>query len=316
MIREPSVSVLVPCYNKQEYLEETLKSVYTQTYQDWELIVVDDGSTDGSQLILHRHENRLRAILQASQGASAARQRALGAARGRYIQYLDADDLLLPNALADRVAALEGTDADVAYSDWQKLRPNPGGFVRAEVVARRIDDVNPDPEIACFTSFWCPPAALLYKRGIVERIGPWNASLPVIQDARYLLDAALAGGRFVHVPGVSALYRDDASNSLSRRSGRAFVADVFRNAEQVTRVWESRGQLTDLQKRALAGCYGYVARQAFRHDARVFDDCVVRLRELDRSERRSWPYVAATVQRALGHRTALAVLRLLGRPAP
>jgi glycosyltransferase involved in cell wall biosynthesis len=316
MIREPAVSVLVPCYNKRVYLEETLQSVYAQTYRDWELIVVDDGSTDGSPQILQRHADRLRVILQANRGASAARQRALDAARGRYIQYLDADDLLLPDALAHRVAALERTDADVAYSDWQKLRPNPGGFVRAEVVPRRIDDVDPDPEVACFTSFWSPPAAILYTRRIVERIGPWNASLPVIQDARYLLDAALAGGRFVHVPGVSALYRDDASNSLSRRSGHAFVTDVFRNAEQVTRVWESRGQLTEAQKRALARCYGYVARQAFRRDAGLFDDCVARLHQLDKSDRRSWPYAAAMVQRALGHRAALAMLRLLGRPAP
>jgi hypothetical protein len=188
--------------------------------------------------------------------------------------------------------------------------------VGGETVARTIEDVNSDPELACFTSFWCPPAALLYRRRIVDRIGPWNASLPVIQDARYLLDAALAGGRFVHVPGVSALYRDDTPDSLSRRSDHAFVTDVFRNAEQVARLWESRGCLTGPQKHALADCYSYVARQVFRHDPALFAGSLAHLRDLGCSGRRSWPYVAATVQRAFGHRAALLFLRLLGRPAP
>jgi glycosyltransferase involved in cell wall biosynthesis len=317
--RTPIISVLVPCYNKAVYLEPTLQSVYAQSLQNWELIVVDDGSSDASADILRRHQAQgsLVAIFQANQGASAARQRALSEARGRYIQYLDADDQLLPSALADRVLAIERTGADVAYSDWQRLRGGTSsGFERAEVVARRIEDVDADPELACFGSFWSPPAALLYTRDIVDRIGPWNTTLPVIQDARYLLDAALAGARFVHVPGVSALYRDDLNDSLSRRSNRAFAADVARNADQVHAIWKARGRLGSKHRAALLDCYDYAARVAFRDDGPLFQHCVERMAELGGQRLTRWPMIAARLQRHLGRRLALAVLAGLRRPAP
>lgn len=313
---EPAVSVLIPCYNKAPYLEATLQSVFAQSSRDWELIVVDDGSTDRSLEVLQGYASRLRAIAQANQGASAARQRALNEARGRYIQYLDADDQLLPDALASRMAALERSGADVAYADWQKLRRGADDvFERGEIVTRTLEEVNPDPEIACFTSFWCPPVALLYTRAIVARIGPWNATLPVIQDARYLLDAALAGARFVHVPGVSALYREDTSDSLSRRSRTAFTLDVFENAEQVQAIWQARGRLTAAQRVALGAVHEFVARASFRENPELFQRALARLRA-GAGRRGSWPFVAATLERSFGKRTALAILRVLARPAP
>jgi glycosyltransferase involved in cell wall biosynthesis len=316
-VREPSVSILVPCFNKEAYLEKTLESVYAQTLRDWELIVVDDGSTDRSADVLRRHEGRVRAIFQVNQGASAARQRALAEARGRYIQYLDADDLLLPAALEARIAALEASNSDVAYSDWQRIRRTASGsFEPAEVVVRRIEDVHADPEIACFTSFWSPPAALLYSRSIVERIGAWNRSLPVIQDARYLLDAALAGARFVHVPGVSAHYREDVVDSLSRRSALAFVSDVVRNADQVRAIWQGRGVLEARHRLALTGCYDYAARSAFRQADPLFEHCIEQLELLGPRRLTGWPTLAALLKRSLGKRAALLILGTLGRPAP
>jgi glycosyltransferase involved in cell wall biosynthesis len=315
----PLVSVLIPCHNKAAYIEETLHSVYTQTARDWQLVVVDDGSSDASPDILRAHQARgtLTAVFQPNQGASAARQRALGEARGRYIQYLDADDLLLPHALAERVAALERTEGDVAYSDWQRLRRDRhGAFAPAEIVARSIEEVNLDPEVACFSSFWSPPAALLYSRRIVDRIGPWNPTLPVIQDARYLLDAALAGAKFVRVPGVSAHYRDDLAESLSRRNGTAFIVDVARNADQVLTIWEARGGLAPKHRAALIDCYDYVARAAFRHETGLFDHCIERIAELGGQPITRWPAMAARLQRYLGRRWAMALLAALKRPAP
>jgi glycosyltransferase involved in cell wall biosynthesis len=309
------VSVLVPCYNKAEYLDATLDSVYAQTLQDHELIVVDDGSTDGSVERLRAHEGRAQVIYGPNRGASAARALALQHARGRFIQYLDADDLLLPHALATRVEALERTGADVAYTDYQRFSGSPEPeSQRGARVTSRIEDVSPDAEIACFTSFWRPPAALLYTRAITERIA-WNPELPVIQDARYLLDAALAGARFVHVPGVSALYRDDLSTSLSRRSRPAFARDVVHNADEVAAIWRARGPLSEPQLQAVAECYDYAARETFATAPDAFAHCVQRLRELDRLRPLSWPRLAATLRHWLGPRHASRALAWLGRPA-
>jgi glycosyltransferase involved in cell wall biosynthesis len=293
-------------------VQETLQSVYDQDYDDWELIVVDDGSTDGSTELLRQHEGRAHIIYGENRGASAARQRALQESHGELIQYLDADDLLLPNALATRVEALDESGADVAYADWQKL----SGGTRGEVVARRIEDVDPDPELACFTRFWSPPAALLYRRSLLDRMPPWSEALPVIQDARYLQEAALAGARFVHVPGVTALYRDDAEGSLSRRDGLAFARDVHRNAEELEAHWRVAGRLDGRRRQALVDCYDYVARESFRRDPELFARCTAGCARLAPASLGRWPRIAARLKTALGHRGALAALRLLGRPAP
>ena len=311
----PTVSVLVPCYNKAPYVGATLESVYAQSLRDFELIVVDDGSTDGSAAVLRAHEGRARVIYGDNRGASAARTLAYEHARGLYIQYLDADDLLLPHALQSRVSALEQSGAQVAYGDYQPFSGSPEDpRGRAAPVTRRLEQVSADPEIACFTSFWRPPAALLYARSITERIG-WNRELPVIQDARYLLDAALAGARFVHVPGVSALYREDVEASLSRRSRPAFVRDVVCNADQVAAVWGSRGPLSEAQRQALGDCYDYAARVAFAPEPELFAQCVQRLGALDRLRPLGWPRIAATLDYWLGRERALRLLALVRRPA-
>src|SRR5689334_24059920 len=188
----PEVSVLIPCFNKVSYVEETLESVYAQRLGGAdpaaaiEVIVVDDGSSDGSAALLERHRDRCTIVLGPNRGASAARQRALELSSGRFVQYLDADDLLEPDALARGVRALEESGADVAYGNWQRYTPPPAGaaqgarFERGAIVSTRLQDIHSDPEIACFTRFWSPPAALLYRRSLIERMPRWHEALPVI----------------------------------------------------------------------------------------------------------------------------------------
>src|SRR5882757_7587254 len=103
----PLVSILIPCHNGGAYLRATLESALNQTHPQCEVIVVDDGSTDDSLAIARDFEPRIKVLTGPQKGASAARDRATEEARGEWLQYLDADDLLLPHAVASRVAALE-----------------------------------------------------------------------------------------------------------------------------------------------------------------------------------------------------------------
>src|SRR5215213_982432 len=114
-------SIVIPCYNAARYLVETLESAFTQTYSPTEIIIVDDGSLDGSPQLIRGYGDRLKAEFLPHRGGGGARNRGTALARGEFIQYLDADDLLMPDAIARRVAALQNGDVDVAYSDWQKL---------------------------------------------------------------------------------------------------------------------------------------------------------------------------------------------------
>jgi glycosyltransferase involved in cell wall biosynthesis len=141
--------------------------------------------------VIRSYSDRVKAEFGPNCGASAARNRGTALARGEFVQYLDADDLLFPDAIAQRVAALQASGADVAYSDWEKLvETDQGTFEVGERAERRIEDIDSNPDIALL-NFWAPPAALTYRRTIVDKIGAWKEWLPIIQDARFFQDAAL-----------------------------------------------------------------------------------------------------------------------------
>ena len=303
------VSVVIPCYNAAKFLEKTVNSVFSQTYSDYELILIDDGSTDNTAEIINSYGGKVRAKFTPNRGASSARNLGTSLATGEFIQYLDADDLLLPNALEKRITALQQTGADVAYSDWQKLEEKDNDdFALGEIVSRKIEDINENSEIAIFTNFWCPPASLMYRKAIVDKIGAWNESLPIIQDARFLLDAALTGARFVYVSGVSAYYRVHKKASLSKRNRSAFAKDCFNNACQVEDFWHKKGGNLNLEQiKALIQVYGGVARFFYEYDRPLFFDIMKKIYSLDPNYVPSHPKSLHWLSKCFGYETAEAI---------
>ncbi|MDZ7962638.1 MAG: glycosyltransferase [Aulosira sp. DedQUE10] len=304
----PSISIIIPCYNAEPFLHETVNSIFKQTFSDYEIILIDDGSKDKTAGVIKSFENKVKAEFQSNKGASFTRNRGTALAKGEFIQYLDADDLLRPEALQTRVDALYSNNADVAYSDWQKLEEqSDGSYVLGDIISRRIEDVHLDTEIALFTNFWCPPAALMYRRSIVDKIGTWNESLPIIQDARFLLDAALIGGNFVYVPGIGADYRVHQKNSLSRKSNINFVIDCFHNALQIEEVWKNHGGISKERSLALQKVYAQIARFFFEHDSLKFEQVMNRIYKLNPSYIPDNPKVLNILSRRLGYKNAEAV---------
>ncbi len=299
------VSIIVPCFNAERFLPETLKSAFLQSYPHTEVIVIDDGSTDGTAELIRSYANRLKAEFGPNRGVSAARNRGTALARGEFLQYLDADDLLTPSAIARRVAALQQSGADVAYSDWERLvEIEPGMFDTGTKIVRKIEDVHPNVQVALITSFWAPPAAITYRRTIVEKIGGWKEWLPIIQDARFLQDACLVGGQFIYVPCVGARYREHFGVSVSRRSHAAFVSDVFRNGCNLQEIFEGRGGISAEERWALAQIYDYAARSLFFQDKVAFNNCVARLYEVEPGFRPSWPKAAKLGSAVFGFKAA------------
>jgi glycosyltransferase involved in cell wall biosynthesis len=296
-----TVSVIIPCHNAEDWIEETLRSALEQEGIEIEVVVVDDGSTDKSiERVQGVGDERVIVVQQAQAGASRARTMGTARSRGPFLQYLDADDVLLPGALRARVDALVETDADVAYSDWVRYEQGPGGeFREAEVNAKSL---GPQPEIQLFTDAWWPPGALLYRRSIVERIGAWREDLPIIQDARFQLDAALMGAQFVHTPGIALRYRVRGGTSLSRRDPRAFLEDCYLNARQIHSRWERDGGLDSERRRALVKVYGHLARAFYPVDRSRF-------REITQEF-----HVLAPGQVPGGHWPLRLVSRVLGYP--
>jgi len=300
-----TVSVIIPCLNAARWLRQTLASVAEQDGVDLEVIVVDDGSSDGSAELVAREFPWVRLIRTEHGGPSRARNLGTRLAQGAFIQYLDADDLLAAGKLQAQLRALDETDADVAYGAWRELEARPErGDQPGRLVARHIDG---DPQIALFTDFWCPPATYLFRRRIVERVRAWDETLPIIQDARFVLDCALHGGRFVYCSGLMAYYRVHTTGSVSTRDPAAFTRDCLTNARGVAAWWTAHSGLTPARRRALLRVYGQVARASFLDQPEVFEAAWRALEELQPGYVPDHPWHLGLVARLVGYRRAEAI---------
>jgi hypothetical protein len=311
----PLVSILVPCHNAASFLAETLRSAVAQAVPGGiETIVLDDGSTDDSVSVALSFGSALRVESQPNAGASVTRTRLTTMATGEFIQYLDADDVLPDGAIAARVESLRRTGADAAYSDWQKLVPDgSGAYVRGSIEHREYGPTSGEAALAMFRGAWSPPAAWTFRRSLVERLPGWRVDLPVIQDARFTLDAALAGARFVHVPGVGALYRTGRSDSLSWRDFPAFLADCLRNAEGIRETLAARGAFDAEWRDAVADAYNYVARSAFAIAPETSRRAWTELLRLEPRRVPLWPRVAFGLAGVIGHERAGRVMGVVDR---
>lgn len=308
----PLVSIIIPCFNSEKYIAETINSALNQTYKNCEIIVVNDGSTDKSGDIIRSYGSKIISFHGENKGASAARNKGTEIAKGKFIQYLDSDDLLTPDSLEIKVKALIDSEYDVAYTDWQKLvLQEDGTFKLKEKIIKQLDHFNLDPQIAIFNGFWAPPASLLYRRAIVEKIGQWNESLPVIQDARFLLDAALLGANFIHISGVRAYYRVHDSISLSRRDDHKFMADIYRNSSQIESLWRAHDSINEERISALAANYDYSARNLFHMDYGLFKKNLESLYNVQPGFRFTWPKVACLLSNILGYKISSIIMKSL-----
>lgn len=142
----PKVTVIIPVYNCEEYLQECLDSVYSQTYDEYEIITVNDGSTDGSLQILQENQkshSNFHIIDQTNHGQGYGRNRALEKARGEYVLFLDSDDCIEQNTLRDAVARMVEDNSDLAHFGWRYSGPERKGASTylSPTVAYRNDSI-------------------------------------------------------------------------------------------------------------------------------------------------------------------------------
>lgn len=219
----PTVSIIMPCYNAGHHLPKSVGSVLAQSFPDWELIVVDDGSSDESfQWLQSRSDPRIKVFRQVNAGSSAARNRGLGIAQGTYIAFLDADDTWETSFLARMVGALqERPDAVLAYCGWQNLGLPTGDGERF---------VPPDYECpgkleVLFASCRWPIHGALTRREAIVRAGGFSLDLHNAEDYLLWLQVAI-DAPIVRVPEVLAYYHfHDPAQQMSRATpARAALA--------------------------------------------------------------------------------------------
>lgn len=274
------VSIVIPVYNSSKTIEKTLESVLSQDYQNLEIIIVNDGSTDNTEEILKKYENKIKYLYQKNSGVSFARNLGFSKSVGKYIQYLDSDDLLARGKISTQVKALENCNADVAYGDWVKFKEMDFNFIELETIIRQF---TKKPEIELLTDFWVPLSALLYSRKIANKIGGWNTTLPIIQDARYALDAAINNAKFVYTPGVMGYYRVNNSDSLSTSNKFKFINDCFENVKQVDEIWRNDYLVDQDKKNAIINVLRFCINEFSKLDKYKFNEAVNLVLEIDKN---------------------------------
>lgn len=233
----PKVSVIIPAYNVAPYISETLASVFSQTFQDYEVVLVNDGSTDTDELerLLQPHLNRIHYIKQDNQGAGAARNRAVRAARGEFLAFLDADDFWLPEHLDEQVRFITSGDYDLVYADALMFGDSP-------LAGRTFMDVTPSIGDVTFLSLithrsCIVTSGVLARREKVLEVGLFDESLRNSQDFDLWVRLVRRGARANYQRKVLLRYRC-RTDSLSGD-------EVNRLARQI-RVYEKIDKCYDL----------------------------------------------------------------------
>ncbi len=217
----PLISVIVPCYNAERYIAQTLKSLLWQTEQRWECIVVDDGSTDRSRDVVAgfmKEDARLTLISQPNQGPTKARNKGVTHARGSFIQFLDADDLLLPERFARCLREFdEHPEYDIVYSDYVLFRTNEG-FQRSLPARIPGDDTVKAMLFDLNVRFVVLMHSYLFRSPVVVAT-PFDTSYPMwSEDQECWVRMALAQYRFAYIDAVLVVYRFTQNNLTSNEA--------------------------------------------------------------------------------------------------
>lgn len=229
------VSILIPSYNSEKWLEETIQSALSQTWPKKEVIIVDDGSSDHSLAVAKKYESKsVKVISQENMGAAAARDKALEFAQGDYIQWLDADDLLAPDKIENQLRAVD-TNKDsriLLTSSWAPF------YYRHKCAKFKPDNLWRDLDpvewliIKFNETLWMNPAVWLISRKLTELAGPWDIRTAPDDDGEYICRVIVNSEKIKFVPKAKSYYRKSNPQSLSRDPSEKALEGVLFSKRQ------------------------------------------------------------------------------------
>lgn len=212
----PRVSILIPCHNAERWIAQAIESALAQTWPNKEVIVVDDGSTDGSLEVIRSFGDRIHWETGPNRGGNVARNRLLQLATGEWLQYLDADDYLLPNKIAEQLGrGLPAGEVDVLYAPVTLEHVVPGQSPRRE------EQAIPTPRGPwILLARWLLPqtSAGLWRRSAIESVGGWKPDQPCCQEHELYFRLLKANKRFAYCPYGGAIYRQWSNQTVCKQN--------------------------------------------------------------------------------------------------
>lgn len=228
MLNSPLVSIIIPCFNDSLTLSEALLSALSQTYENKEVIVIDDGSTDNCLEIIKSFGNNIRWETGPNRGGCAARNRGIEIARGEIIQFLDADDLLTPNKLSIQIPLLQSKNADIVFCDWKTI-----SLENQYATELRFDAMKHDLFLFLLRHNIQTSAPLHWRQNLLA-VGGFRVGLPCCQEYDLHLRLALSGYSMKRAPEVLVVVRRQPQ-SVSSNYIRVLDqhSDVFENCHKM-----------------------------------------------------------------------------------
>jgi len=230
------VSIIIPFHNSGKYLADTIGSAIGQTWPDKEVILVDDGSADDSRKIAESFCGPgVMLCLQDNRGASAARNAGLRTANGRYIQFLDADDILSPDKIARQMALLLRNPDSVAVCSTVHFSNSSDLLQRGPSAYEESFLVDADPQ-SFLLNLWgginnqgsmVQPNAWLTPKKIIEKAGGWNETLTLDDDGEFFCRVIMASAGVVVAPETYNYYRKNPGKTLSSRRKKEDLISLY-----------------------------------------------------------------------------------------
>lgn len=252
----PLVSVIIPCWNQAQYLAECISCLTAQTYPHWEAIIVNDGSPDNTAEVareLGRSDSRIRYIEQSNRGLSGARNRGIDAALGDYLQFLDADDVILPRKLEVQIDVLLRSAQEnlVAFCDFvYGQHDNMSQWLHTRMTAPMFHTKNQLVELLCRweLDLSIPPHAFLFPRSCFNAASHrFDERLANHEDWDCWMRLSHSGCQFVKTDGILAVYRA-RPGSMSRQRDTMWTG--FEQAiNQLAELWHNERLLLKLLKK-------------------------------------------------------------------
>lgn len=219
------VSVIIPNYNRAAVIGETVQNMLSQSLPPYEVIVVDDGSTDDSVEVIRHFGNHVTLIQQSNQGPGAARNAGLKVATGEFIQFMDSDDLASLNKLEVQAKVLKEQNADIVYGPWVKAWMSNQKLQLQDVVLQQKPLPSDRSTLLWFLSSWSMVfQQCLLRKSLLDRVGGYREDLRLYEDGELFVRMLLGGAKLVHEAHSLTLYRledhgkltSSGSNSLQK----------------------------------------------------------------------------------------------------
>ena len=272
------VSILIPCYNAERWVAHAIESALAQTWPDKEVIVVDDGSTDASLDVIRKFDGQIQWETGPNRGGNVARNRLLELAQGEWLQYLDADDYLLPEKIANQIEFLPSQpELDVVFSPVTLEYFTENG-IRHEL--SHIPEPH-DPWVLLARWYLRQTGASLWRKQALIDVGGWKPDQPCCQEHELFLRLLIAGKRFVYCPDEGAIYRQVRDSTVSTSDLSKVHEQRLEIEKKAEHVLGERGELSSDRLRAINDGRFEIARMVRVYNTRRAEEVIATIKRSD-----------------------------------